>query len=613
VLKHRRAGEAEWSETEMEPLVNDRWRAEFIAAEVGSYEYTVEAWVDHFRTWRDGLEKKSAAGKVEAADVLIGAELAAAAANRAQGIDGQRLADWADELKKRPFGPNLVDLALDPDLARIVDRHPDRSEATDYHLVLKLWVDREKAAFSAWYEMFPRSASPDPGRHGTFQDVEARLPYVAEMGFDVLYLPPIHPIGRTHRKGPNNQPSAGPGDPGSPWAIGAREGGHKSVHPELGTMKDFERLIQRAKEHGLEIAMDVAFQCSPDHPWVTEHPEWFRWRPDGTVQYAENPPKKYEDIYPFDFETDDWRALWKALLEVFLFWAGKGIRIFRVDNPHTKPFHFWEWAIEQIQSQYPDALFLAEAFTRPKVMYRLAKLGFSQSYTYFAWRNTAWEIERYFTELTRTGVVDFFRPNPWPNTPDILTEHLQIGGRPAFMTRLILAATLGANYGIYGPPFELLVNEPREFGSEEYLDSEKYQVHHWDLDRPGSLKDFIGRINRIRRQNPALRRDRTLAFHAVDNDQMLAYSKTDPDGDNVVLVVASLDPHYAQSCWVDLDLDELGLEAGRPFQVHDLLTDARYLWTGAQNYLQLDPASSPGHIFRLRRKLRTERDFDYFM
>jgi len=443
--------------------------------------------------------------------------------------------------------------------------------------------------------------------------VEERLPYVAAMGFDVLYLPPIHPIGRTHRKGRNNSVVCGPDDVGSPWAIGSAEGGHKAVHPSLGTIGDFRRLVAKAKEQGLEVALDIAFQCSPDHPYVREHREWFRERPDGSVQYAENPPKKYEDIYPFDFGTDSWRDLWNELREVLRFWIETGVRIFRVDNPHTKPYAFWEWLIGEIKTEHPEVLFLSEAFTRPRVMYRLAKVGFTQSYTYFAWRNSRRELTEYFQELSQPPVCDFLRPNLWPHTPDILPEPLQYGSRPVFMARLVLAATLGASYGIYGPAFELCENRAIAPGREEYLDSEKYQIRRWEVDREDSLAEFIGRVNRILRENPALQSDDGLAFHPVDNEQLIAYSKATPDLSNIVLAVVNLDPHHTQSGWIELPLESLGLDPAVPFQGHDLLGGARYLWHGRRIYLELRPHETPAHIVRLRRKVRTERDFDYFL
>jgi len=459
--------------------------------------------------------------------------------------------------------------------------------------------------------VFPRSCAPEPGRHATFRDCEAWLPYIAGMGFDVLYLPPIHPIGRAFRKGRNNVEAATPDDVGSPWAIGAAEGGHTAIHPPLGTLEDFRRLVARTRDAGLEVALDVAFQCSPDHPWVREHPEWFRRRPDGTIQYAENPPKKYQDIYPLDFETTAWQSLWEALRGVFLYWAEQNVRIFRVDNPHTKAFAFWEWVIDEVKAKYPDVLFLSEAFTRPKVMYRLAKLGFSQSYTYFTWRNTSAELTDYFTELTTTEVKEFFRPNLWPNTPDILPEFLQVGGRPAFAIRLVLAATLGASYGIYGPAFELGENLPRSPGSEEYLNSEKYELKHRALDDPASLCPLITTVNRARREHPALQRDHTLRFHPTDNPLLLCYSKTAEAGDAVIVVV-NLDPFHRQAGMVDLDLATLDLSLDQAFEAEDLLSGAKFLWQGPRNFVELTPATLPAHLLRVRRRVRTERDFDYF-
>jgi starch synthase (maltosyl-transferring) len=494
-----------------------------------------------------------------------------------------------------------------------MEKYPDRRWASVYDKELRVNVERSKARFSAWYELFPRSGAGRPAKHGTLRDCVERLPYVAGMGFDVLYLPPIHPIGISFRKGKNNTLAAQPDDVGSPWAIGAKEGGHKAIHPQLGSLADFKLLVEEAKKLDIEVALDIAFQCTPDHPYVTEHPQWFRKRPDGSIQYAENPPKKYQDIFPIDFESDDWEALWKELKSIIEFWCEQGVRIFRVDNPHTKAFPFWEWAIAEIKKNYPDALFLAEAFTRPKVMYRLAKLGFSQSYTYFAWRNTKAELTQYFTELTQTEVSDFFRPNLWPNTPDILTEYLQFGGRPAFMARLVLAAMLGANYGIYGAAFELSENLPREPGSEEYLNSEKYEIKNWDLDQPGSLKELVATVNRIRRENRALHSDRNLRFHTVDNPEIIAFSKTTDDLSNIIVVAVNLDPHHTQAGWVELSTQDLGLDPEQPYQMHELLTGARYLWHGARNFVQLDPQSVPAQIFRVRPKLRREQDFDYFM
>jgi starch synthase (maltosyl-transferring) len=615
VLLYRHEKEEQWHEVPLQFLVNDRWRGVFVVTSLGRYRYTLQAWVDHFKSWREGLAKKVEAGQAMPIDLLVGAQLLDAASTRAVGADAKQLQTWANTLRQsQPSGlTEAVELALAEELATLVAQYPDKRFAATYDRELLIEVDREKARFSTWYEMFPRSCAPEPGRHGTFKDCEARLPYVASMGFDVLYFPPIHPIGRSFRKGKNNALVAGPDDPGSPWAIGAEEGGHKAIHPQLGTLEDFRRLVAKAQEHGLEIALDLAYQCTPDHPYAKEHPEWFRRRPDGSIQYAENPPKKYQDIYPIDFETEQWQDLWTELQSIVLFWIEQGVRIFRVDNPHTKAFRFWEWMLSNIKKAYPDVIFLSEAFTRPKVRYHLAKLGFTQSYTYFAWRNTKQELTQYLTELTQTEVREYFRPNLWPNTPDILTEYLQLGGRPAFIARLVLAATLGASYGIYGPAFELCENRPREIGSEEYLDSEKYEIRYWELNRPDSLKNLIARVNRIRRQNPALQSNHTLRFHTVDNDQLICYSKSTEDLSNVILVVVNLDPHHTQSGWTDLALEALGLDLQRPYQVHDLLSDARYLWQGARNYVELNPQALPAHIFRIRHRVRTERDFDYYM
>jgi starch synthase (maltosyl-transferring) len=611
LYRHERA--ARWRAAPLQGFANDKWKAAFKVTELGRYAYTVCAWLDRFKSWRRDLAKRLEAGQDLSVDLLTGAALVEQALPRAAEPHRAWLADCARALRSDQRPEGRARRALDPALlARMQRCLPERAQMTFYPKILEVVVDPVKARFSAWYEMFPRSCSPTPGAHGTFADCEARLPYIAEMGFDVLYLPPIHPIGVTHRKGRNNSPVCEPGDPGSPWAIGAAEGGHTAVHPELGTLDDFRNLVERARSLGVDVAMDLAFQCSPDHPYVREHPEWFQQRPDGSIQYAENPPKKYEDIYPLHFECAERRALMDELRRVVLFWVEQGIRIFRVDNPHTKPFAFWEWLIGGLKQAHPEVIFLAEAFTRPKAMYRLAKLGFSQSYTYFAWRNAAWEIKKYFTELTQTEVAEFFRPNLWPNTPDILTEHLQNGGTPAFISRLVLAATLGANYGIYGPAFELCENRPRAPGSEEYLDSEKFEIQTWAMDSPGSLKELIARVNRIRRDNPALHGDRSLRFHPVDNEQLICYSKHTADYSNVILTVVNLDPHHTHSGWLELPLLELGLDT-EPFQVHDLLSEARYHWYSRRNFIELNPQVIPAHIFRVRKKVRTEHDFDYFM
>jgi starch synthase (maltosyl-transferring) len=601
VVLYRAADEPAWREAPMRLLVNDRWRGEFRIERLHPHLYSLEGWIDHFHTWTRDLVKRLEAGQDVSIDLRVGAALVRAAARRAQGQDAAALQQAVRDLT----GSSGPEMALSPELAALVARYPDRRFATRYDRELPVAVDRERARFSAWYEMFPRSASPEPGRHGTFADVEARLPYVAGMGFDVLYLPPIHPIGTSFRKGPNNTLTSSAEDPGSPWAIGGSEGGHTAIHPQLGTLEDFRRLVQAAQQHGLEVAMDIAFQASPEHPYVQQHPEWFRMRPDGTVQYAENPPKKYQDIYPFEFESPAWRALWTELCDVFKFWIEQGVRIFRIDNPHTKPFGFWEWVIGELKAEHPELIFLAEAFTRPKVMYCLAKLGFSQSYTYFAWRNQPWELRQYFNELTRTRVREFFRPNLWTNTQDILTEFVQTGGRGGSAVRFVLAATLGANYGIFGPAFELVETVPLAAGREEYLHSEKYEVRHWDLERPGSLRPLITRINSIRKEHPAFQQDRTLRFLNTDNEMLLAYAKTAPDGSDLMLTIVNLDPRWRQSGWIELPVESV---PGEPvYPVRDLLNETVYTWrASAWNYVELDPAITPAHVFHVSRTLIPE-------
>ena len=615
VLRHRQGATPEWRETPMQPLGNDRWQATFQVDELGVYEYTLLAWVDHFLTWRHDLARREDEQDIAIA-LLSGAQLLEAAARRAPAADRKRLDAHASRLRAIGSATEGRAMGADAELARLMDVYSERGHATAYDRCLRVTVDPLRARFSAWYELFPRSTAATDAVHGTFADCEKRLPAIAAMGFDVLYLPPIHPIGTAFRKGRNNALVAGADDPGSPWAIGAADGGHTAIHAQLGTLEDFRHLLERAHEHGLSLAMDLAFQCSPDHPYVQEHPDWFRWRPDGTVQYAENPPKKYQDIYPLDFETESWRELWLELKRVTDFWLGQGVRIFRVDNPHTKPFAMWEWLIGEVKRTHPETIFLAEAFTRPRIMHRLAKLGFTQSYTYFTWRNTKQELTEYLTELSQDGSREYFRPNLWPNTPDILPESLQFGGRPAFLLRVALAATLGANYGIYGPAFELMEHQPRGPGSEEYLDSEKYQIRQWDLARPDSLTDYLTRLNRIRRDNPALQRDWSLRFHAVDNDMLLCFSKSHQvaaDEVNIIVVVANLDPYHPQSGWIELPLARLGIDPDSAYQAHDLLSGARYLWQGPRNFVRLEPDTAPVHILRLRRRVRSERDFDYFL
>ena len=611
-LLYRKQRDREWKEAPMRSIENDRWEGEFVVEEVGVYHYSVEGWVDRFKTWQRDVQKKAPAGQDIRVDLQVGADYVREASEKALKADQEKLRQFVSLLQAGKDPEMALKGGLSEELTELMNRTPIKKFAVSYEKQLAVVVDREKALFSAWYELFPRSCSPDPKRHGTFKDCEKLLGDIAKMGFDILYFPPVHPIGRTNRKGKNNVTQINPEDVGSPWAVGSNDGGHKAIHPQLGTLEDFERLIARAGEVGLEIAMDLAFQCSPDHPYVKEHPEWFKWRPDGTVQFAENPPKKYEDIIPLNFETEKWQELWEELKSVVLFWAQKGIRIFRVDNPHTKPFPFWEWLIGEIKREYPELIFLSEAFTRPKVMFRLAKLGFTQSYTYFTWRNTKRELIQYLTELTQTEAREYLRPNFWPNTPDILPEHLQYGGRPAFVIRLILAATLSSNYGIYGPAFELLENEAIP-GKEEYLNAEKYEIKHWKWDQPGNLRDFMTRVNQIRRENPGLQTTHNLHFCEVDNEMLLFYAKFSEDFSNLILVLVNLDPFHTQSGWVRIPIHEIGIDADQPYLVHDLLSDDKFIWQGERNYVELDPQVLPASIFRLKKRLKRETDFDYFL
>lgn len=619
---YKHASERKWRTAPLTPLPNDLWNGEFTVDKIGAWSFTLEAWVDHFDTWTHDLEKRLAAQPDPHAPtqqiatpqdiplaLRIGANLLDGAAARAKGADAKELTRTAEEWRSLAEANHaFYESPVTERVIALAAKYPDLAHATKYERELPLWVDRERARFSAWYELFPRSASPIEGRHGTLHDVIERLPEIAAMGFDVVYLPPIHPIGRAFRKGKNNAVTAEPGDVGSPWAVGAAEGGHTAILPELGTLQDFDALVNAAKETGLEVALDIAFQCSPDHPWVKEHPDWFVIRPDGSIQYAENPPKKYQDIYPLNFESPDWRGLWDALLGVFQFWIDHGVRVFRVDNPHTKALGFWEWCLAELRKKTPDAIFLAEAFTRPHVMYSLAKGGYTQGYTYFTWRTTKPELEAYFTELASEPVCEFFRPNVWPNTPDILHEQLQEPDpyvrRAIFQIRAILAATLSSNWGIYGPAYELCEGRaakpaPGKTGSEEYLDSEKYQLRHWDRADPISIAPLLKQLNRIRHENPALQRNERLTFHTAPNPQLMAYSKTSPDGKNIILVVVNLDPRHEQTAWLDLRLDKMGLPWQGNFEVEDLLSGERYTWTNQWPYVALNPGKAPAHIFRV--------------
>jgi starch synthase (maltosyl-transferring) len=596
-VKWRRHDEELFNEAPMAPLDNDRWRAEFIPPENTRYVFTVEAWTDLYASWLADFAKKVRAGKDVHSDLLEGIDLLKTIRDRAAGDDLELLTVSFNALRQRPAPESALEIVSNPALVDAAVRCGERFGATLYQPLLQLTADRPKALFGSWYELFVRSQSPDPDRCGTLADTEHRLTDIRDMGFDVLYLAPIHPIGHTNRKGPNNVADGAGDSAGSPWAIGSEAGGHTAVDPALGTLADFDRLVIAASRLGIEVALDFAVQCSPDHPWVREHPQWFKHRPDGTIKYAENPPKEYQDIYPIDFDTPDQKGLMQTLLDVVWFWIGRGVRIFRVDNPHTKPVAFWEWLINEVQSRRPDVIFLGEAFTRPKMMKALAKAGFTQSYTYFTWRNSKYELTDYLTELTTTEMRDYFRPNFFTNTPDILTAVLQNGGRPAFRMRLVLAATLSPSYGIYSG-FELCENQAIAPGSEEYLDSEKYQVKPRDWNQPGNIKEFVALVNSIRKTNPALHHFRNLRFLPADNDQILFYAKTAPEGGNTLLIAVNIDPHHPQECTVTVPPDIIGMAPGQTYRVTDLLTNATYQWS-QYNYVRLDPGYQPAHILRV--------------
>ncbi|MBJ6118623.1 alpha-1,4-glucan--maltose-1-phosphate maltosyltransferase [Pontibacter sp. BT310] len=597
-LIYRHGRKKKWSEVPMQFLGNDRWQASFTPDAMGIWDYTLLGWIDHFYTWQKGLRKKFEANQDIAVELQIGAQLMEEAAGTARAGQQKRLLKWAQQLRGNISAADGVELATSRDVTEQMNACCERKNVSAYHKILQVDVERQKALFSTWYEFFPRSAAQEENRHGTFQDCERLLPRIAEMGFDTIYLPPIHPIGRAFRKGKNNATTSEPGEPGSPWAIGAEEGGHKSILPELGTLDDFRHFVHEARNHGIEVALDFAIQCSPDHPYVKEHPQWFKWRPDGTVQYAENPPKKYQDVLPVNFETEDWQNLWQELKSIVLHWIEQGVYIFRVDNPHTKTFHFWEWMIREVRAQHPQVIFLAEAFTRPRVMERLGKIGFTQSYTYFTWRNNPQEIREYLTELTQTDMREYYRPNFWPNTPDILPEVLQHGGEPAHIMRVVLAATLSSNYGLYGPVYEFSMGTPYP-GKEEYIDSEKYEVKHWDWGKKTKVSEVITLINKIRKVNPALQTTWNIAFGDTDNPQLLCFAKWDNTRKNKILVVANMDPYNTQSGWVQVPIRELQLPESEQYMVHDLLTEHKYTWQNEWNYVELRPHEMPVHVFRI--------------
>uniref|UniRef100_UPI004049BC5B maltotransferase domain-containing protein n=1 Tax=Flavobacterium sp. TaxID=239 RepID=UPI004049BC5B len=588
--------EKKWEEIRMVHVGNDEWEATFRVTKPGMYHYFVEAWVDCALNWQHGTERKINDNQHVKSELLEGAEYCEAILKSATADEKKYLKNAQKVFKNPEQFEEAITIALSNTLKEIFEKYPTRTLANRSH-ELSVWVDRKKALFSTWYEFFPRSASQEPGKHGTFKDCERLLPRVAQMGFDTLYFPPIHPIGEVNRKGKNNATNAQHGDVGSPWGIGSHHGGHKSVHPELGTLEDFIRLVQSAKNLGIEVAMDYALQAAPDHPYVIDFPQWFKWRPDGTVQYAENPPKKYQDIQPIYFESGDWKNLWKELLEVALFWVETcDIRIFRVDNPHTKPFYFWGWLITEIQKKHPDVLFLSEAFTRPKVMHELAKQGFTQSYSYFTWRNTKAELIEYLTELTQTEQKEFFRPNFWPNTPDILPFALQTGNEAVYLQKYFLAATLSSNVGVYGPAFEMLVHQPMP-NKEEYFNSEKYEIYNWDWEAQNKLTVLMTKINFIRKAHPSLQQTNNIVFCKNDNEKLLSYYKFDDDKTDHTLLICSLEPYQTLQGMVRLPLEEIG---NRPVRVTDLITGNSYVWDREWNFVSLSPAS-PFHLFKIER------------
>ena len=597
VLRYRAVKDTAWHEARMAPVGNDRWTARFPLRENTRYVYTIEAYPDPYRTWAEDLQKRLGAGMEVIGELLEGAELLRRALPRAAGADRKRLEARLADFETAGTPAQRARILLDDETAELMDTYPDRSGASRYDRELEVIVDRVRARFAAWYEMFPRSQGKIPGRHGSFKDCSDRLPDIAAMGFDVIYLPPIHPVGRSFRKGRNNTLTPGPDDPGSPWAIGNEQGGHKAVDPALGALDDFRAFVRAARAAGIEIALDYALQCSPDHPYVRDHPEWFYARPDGTIKYAENPPKKYQDIYPLNFYCRDREALWEELKSILLFWIEQGVRTFRVDNPHTKPIPFWAWVIGEIQAVYPDVIFLSEAFTRSKVMKALAKVGFTQSYTYFTWRNFKQELSDYFTELTQTEMVEYFRGNLFTNTPDILPPILQQGGPSAFKMRLALAATLSSVYGICSG-YELCENAAIP-GTEEYLDSEKYEIRVRDWDAPGNIVAYVARINRIRRENPALQEYGNLRFYESDDDNVIWYGKRSADGANTVLVAVNMDPFEAHAARLRLPLEALGIGAEERFQAHELIADERHLWRGPEQTIRLDPRVEPAAVFRI--------------
>ncbi|MEM0991939.1 MAG: alpha-1,4-glucan--maltose-1-phosphate maltosyltransferase [Bacteroidota bacterium] len=597
-LNYRKAGRKKWQETSMVALGNDEWTASFVVEEEGFYEYKLEAWVDRLLDWHEGFKKKYAAGQDMKVELQIGTAFLEKAADNYSKKVGKSLTNAAKVLQSGDYRA-AVSTVLSESFQELVDNYPFKQFVTTYDKNLRVRVGRKKELFSAWYEFFPRSTASEVGKHGTFKDAERIIPRVAEMGFDVIYLPPIHPVGKVNRKGKNNAVNAQPHEPGSPWAIGSDEGGHKAINPALGTLEDFKHFIQEAQKYGIEVAMDIAFQAAPDHPWIKAHPEWFIWRPDGTIAYAENPPKKYQDIVPINFESEDWKNLWEELTSVFVYWLKQGVKIFRVDNPHTKAFRFWEYCIQEVQKKYPDAIFLAEAFTRPKIMAQLAKLGYTQSYTYFTWRNDKKEMEAYMNELSKTESREYYRPNFWPNTPDILAYEMMHANSNQFVKRFILAATLSSNYGMYGPAYEFMDNTPMGNGKEEYLNSEKYEIKVHDWNKRNRMTDIITQINRIRRENSALQDTFNIHFTKTTNDNLMSYIKVSADRTNIIWCVVNFDPNNTQAGMVEVPKELLGIRGSARLRLYDLLRNETYYWTEDWNYVEINPSRFPAHVMKL--------------
>ncbi len=596
-LQYKIFDEKTWQETPMHHVDNDQWAGSFPLTANTRYAFTVGAYVKTYETWKIELEKKHGVLPDMTSELLEGHAQLTEALSLSKGSDRTTLTTWLSKWNQAHDQESRIAIALNPQLGILMDQHEHRAAWTLYKQELEVIVDRDRACYGAWYEIFPRSEGTTEGKGGTFRDCETRLPVIRDMGFDVLYLAPIHPIGETNRKGRNNSLQATPGDPGSPWAIGSQHGGHDAIEPALGTLQEFESFQQAVRNHGMEIALDFAINATPDHPYVTQHPTWFKQRPDGTIKYAENPPKKYEDIYAFDFYSKDWQEIWQEMKRVLLFWIEHGVKIFRVDNPHTKPVIFWEWLISEIQQEHPDVLFLAEAFTKPKMMQVLAKSGFTQSYTYFTWRNSKQEMTEYLTELTQSEMKEYFRPNFFPTTPDILPPILQQAGRPAFKFRFFLAATLSTTYGIYNS-YELCENEAIP-GTEEYQNSEKYEIHHWDWNRPGNIRDYITRINQIRRDNLALQAFTNLKFYESDNEHILFYGKMTPDQMNILLFAVNMDPYHPQEAQLTIPLEEFGIPMTAPYHLHELIQDYQHDVVGPEYIIRLDPQKEPAALFNI--------------